>query len=235
MARIIGLSRNLKLPWLNKMTELCLTGLSEQEIKDQLNEYLSYEISSPTNLRKTREILINIWGQKDGRSNHHCENGLRLIGANKDNALPVHWCRMLITYPVFADTVRLIGKMTEFEDLLTASQIKGKLFDEWGERTTLFHSSDKILATLKAMGALESPQKGYYRVKKHKVYDTDVIHYMVYTMMLVEKKGYYSFSDLASSQYLFPFVYTIQKEDILMDSRFTFNTFGGELTIGINQ
>ena len=58
---MVGLSRNLKLPWLNKAAELCSSDLTEQEIKDQLNEYLSYEITSPTNLRKTREILMKLW------------------------------------------------------------------------------------------------------------------------------------------------------------------------------
>ena len=60
MAKMVGLSRNLKLQWLNKVVELALGELTEQEIKDQLNEYLSFEISSQTNIRKTREILMNI-------------------------------------------------------------------------------------------------------------------------------------------------------------------------------
>ena len=61
MAKTVGLSRNLKLQWLNKTVELVLDELEEQEIKNQLNEYLRFEIKSPTNLRKTREILMNIW------------------------------------------------------------------------------------------------------------------------------------------------------------------------------
>ena len=53
MAKMVGLSRNLKLQWLNKVAEL-VWRTSEQEIKEQLNEYLSFEIESPTNIRKTR-------------------------------------------------------------------------------------------------------------------------------------------------------------------------------------
>ena len=64
MAKMVGLSRNLKFQWLNKVVELASGELTEQEIKDQLNEYLSFEISSPTNIRKTREILMNIWVYK---------------------------------------------------------------------------------------------------------------------------------------------------------------------------
>ena len=44
MAKMVGLSRNLKLQWLNKVVELVLEGLPENEIHDQLNDYLSYEI-----------------------------------------------------------------------------------------------------------------------------------------------------------------------------------------------
>jgi hypothetical protein len=56
MGKMVGLSRNLKMTWLNKAVELLSENLPEQEYKDRLNEYLSFEIKSPTNLRKTREI-----------------------------------------------------------------------------------------------------------------------------------------------------------------------------------
>ena len=58
---MVGLSRNLKEPWLNKVAELAIEGLTEEDVKAQLNDYLGYEIESPTNLRKTREILMNVW------------------------------------------------------------------------------------------------------------------------------------------------------------------------------
>ena len=61
MAKMVGLSRNLKLPWLNEVARLYTEGLDDNHIKEQLNDYLRYEISSPTNIRKTREILMNIW------------------------------------------------------------------------------------------------------------------------------------------------------------------------------
>ena len=54
MAKMVGLSRNLKLPWLNKAAELVLRGQTEQEIKEELNEYLRFEIASAINIRKTR-------------------------------------------------------------------------------------------------------------------------------------------------------------------------------------
>ena len=239
MAKMVGLSRNLKLPWLNKAAELCSSDLTEQEIKDELNEYLSFEINSPTNIRKTREILMKLWfylPEDDGSMLATMlalrSEGFRLIGRDSDNAIPAHWCQLLITYPVFADLSRLIGKMFEFDDIITMAQVKRKLFDEWGERTTLYHSIDKLIATLKAMDVLESPQTGKYTVKKHFIRNTDVVHHLLHSMMLIDQRGYYRLSDLISSVYLFPFTYQIEKEELFKDQRFSFNTFGGELTIG---
>ena len=79
MAKMVGLSRNLKLQWLNKVVELVLDDLKEEEIKEQLNEYLSFEIESPTNIRKTREILMNIWVYENDYSGKIKATALELI------------------------------------------------------------------------------------------------------------------------------------------------------------
>ena len=241
MAKMVGLSRNLKLPWLNKAAELCSSDLTEQEIKDQLNEYLSFEITSPTNLRKTREILMKLWFyMPEGDDSMQAmmssirNEGLRLIGQDPDNAIPAHWCQLLVTYPVFADLSRLIGKMFEFDDVITMAQVKRKLFDEWGERTTLYHSVDKLIATLKAIDVLESPGTGKYTVKRHNIRNATVAHHLLHTMIVVDQRAYYRLPDLTSSVYLFPFTYKIKKDELLNDQRFSFNTFGGELTMGID-
>ena len=124
---MVGLSRNLKLQWLNKVVELVSEGLTEQEIKDQLNEYLSFEIESPTNIRKTREILMNIWVYENDYSGKIRCSALELIRSYPEYSTPIHWCMMLATYPVFTDMCKLIGKMAEFQDEITLAQLKQKL------------------------------------------------------------------------------------------------------------
>lgn len=233
MAKMVGLSRNLKLPWLNEVARMYAEGLDENQIKDQLNEYLSYEISSPTNIRKTREILMNIWVYENDYTAALRDEALRLFQKDSDYALPVHWCMMLAAYPVFQDMCRLIGKIGEFEETITTKQIKQKLFDEWGERSTLYHSSDKLIATLKAMEALDSEKTGVYSIKKHKFSKPEIVDFLLYAMMKIDDAGYYSLLDLENSVYLFPFEYKVSKEAILMDERFTTGTFGGELSISL--
>lgn len=233
MAKMVGLSRNLKLPWLDEVVRLYADGLNENVIKEKLNEYLSFEITSPTNIRKTREILMNIWVYENEYTSFLRDEALRLIKKDFDYALPVYWCMMLAAYPVFQDMCRLIGKISEFEENITTKQIKQKLFDEWGERSTLYHSSDKLIATLKAFDVLESEKVGVYSIKKHKLSDVEIINFMLYVMMKIDDAGYYSMQELETSLFLFPFVYKVSKEAVLGDDRFTTGTFGGEVSISL--
>lgn len=106
MAKMVGLSRTVKLQWLNKVVELVLEGLSEQEIKDQLNEYLSFEIESPTNVRKTREILMNIWVFENEQSRKIKAPALDLIKAYPEYDFVVHWCMLMTAYPDFCGYVQ---------------------------------------------------------------------------------------------------------------------------------
>ena len=235
MAKMVGLSRNLKLPWLNEVVRLYAEGLDDNQIKEKLNEYLSFEIGSPTVLRKTREILMNIWVYENDYTAALRDEALRLFQKDSDYALPVHWCMMLAAYPVFQDMCRLIGKIGEFEETITTKQIKQKLFDEWGERSTLYHSSDKLISTLKALEALDSEKIGVYSINKHEFSKPEIMNFLLYAMMKIDDAGYYSLLDLENSVYLFPFEYKVSKEAILMDDRFTTGTFGGELSISLKR
>lgn len=235
MTKMVGLSRNLKLQWLNKVVELVLDGLTEQEIKEQLNEYLSFEIESPTNIRKTREILMNIWVYENELSSKIKPQALDLIKTYTEYNLEIHWCMMMAAYPVFVDMCRLIGKISEFQDEITLVQLKQKLFDEWGERTTLFHSIDKLVATLKALDIMTCDKPGKYHVNTHKVSNSKIVAFMVYAVMFIDDRYYYTLTDINSSTYLFPFEYKMEKETLFEDGKFIINNFGGELSISLNM
>ena len=235
MAKMVGLSRNIKLQWLNKVVELEQEDLTTEERKEQLNEYLSFEIGSPTVLRKTREILMNIWEYENDYSAKLREEGLSLIAKYPENRVAIHWCMLLAAYPVFVDLCKMIGKMSEFTDEITLKQIKEKIFDEWGERSTLFHSIDKIISTLKDLGVLSCDKPGRYHISKQEVNNQAVVSFMIYAIMLIDDAGYYTFQELKELVYLFPFEYQLSKEQLMEDSRFTMNNFGGELSVTLAE
>lgn len=235
MGKMVGLSRNLKMTWLNKAVELLSENLPEQGYKDKLNEYLSFEIKSPTNLRKTREILMNLWYYENPETESLRTQARVLIENDSDNSLAAHWCIILVTYPIFVDVSRIVGKLSEFEEEFTLRQLKQKIFDEWGERATLFHSIDKIIATMKAMGALKAEKPGRYTIVKHEVRDDKVNALLASSGMTVEDKGNFTLQDLREMNYMFPFKYQIEREMLMMNDTFTITNIGGEMMVGLTS
>lgn len=233
MAKTVGLSRNIKMQWLNKAVALLSDNLEKAEYKSALNEYLSYEIGSAINIRKTREILMYLWFYKDDETNDIRELALSLIRAYPDYALPIHWCMMLITYPVFSDVCKLIGRISDFQDEITLAQLKQKLFDEWGERTTLFHSTDKIITTMKEMGALSCEKPGKYHIQKYPISNEQIVNFMLLVAIKVGGNSYYTLPDLTNIGVLFPFEYRVNKEQLITDDHFVINNFGGEITVAL--
>ena len=232
MARAVGLSRKITLKWLNKAHEFFSEDLTEEEFKTQMNDYLSFEIDSPTVLRKTREILMRVWFYEDD----YC---LSLIRRNADDLLKrfpeydiaIHWCMLLSVYPVYSDICRLIGRISDFTDIVTLSQLKQKMFDEWGERSTLHYSTDKIIATMKELDAISSEERGEYMIKKHIIARSEIALFMVMVAMKVDGNSYYSFSELHNFDLLFPFEYKASKEELITYEHFAVSTFGGEVSV----
>jgi len=235
MAKKFGFTRTVKTNWLNKTVELVLEGLGQEDIRNQLDEYLSFELKDKTNIGKARNILMNTWVYEDEDSVSIKEIALTLIKKYPEYSLVFHWCMMLMAYPVFTDICKLIGKMTEFQDELTLKQIKQKLFDEWGESSTLYYSIDKLVATLKNLEVMVQIKPGVYSINKHKADKPEIANFMLYVMMLVDNSGYYSYIELKSSVYLFPFEYKVEKEYLLEDERFVMNNFGGELSVALRD
>ena len=167
---------------------------------------------------------------------------LSLIRRNADDLLKrfpeydiaIHWCMLLSVYPVYSDICRLIGRISDFTDIVTLSQLKQKMFDEWGERSTLHYSTDKIIATMKELDAISSEERGEYMIKKHIIARSEIALFMVMVAMKVDGNSYYSFSELHNFDLLFPFEYKASKEELITYEHFAVSTFGGEVSVSLN-
>jgi len=231
MAKAVGLSRSIKLEWMNKTVELIEQCESEQEIKEKLNEYLGFEIESAINLRKTRELLMNIWVRKTEENEIIRKEALKTFKREKSDKRALHWCMLLIAYPIFADVSGLIGKLITIQDTFTSSWVKDKIFEEWGERTTLLHSSDKILQTLKYIGGIENIKTGTYKALKYQITDEATTKVILMTILVLKEKAYYEISELSEVPQLFPFKYIVSHELLHNSECFHISNFGGKIVV----
>lgn len=233
MARMVGLSRNIKLRWLNKTVEYIQEGRTDTEIKDCLHDYLSFEIKSKDNLRKSRDILLNIWVYSKREHMELQKIAVELITKYPEDALAIHWCMMLLTYPVLSDLSILLSNLSEYQDEIVTGQIKKKMYDEWGERTTLYHSLDKMIQTLQDMEILQRNKPGRYSVVKHEVIHKEVVNFMILITLIIKDGTYISVSDLNHIQQYFAFDYVIDRTSLFENESIAVGNFGGNQTISL--
>lgn len=230
MAKMVGLSRPIKLEWLNKTVELLIEGKDELQIKNELNEYLSFEIKSPTNLRKTREILMSIWVTTPHELLFIRQQALEAY-KTETCRLAAHWSMLLVTYPVFSDTCSLIGKLSNIQDTFTTSWLKDRLSEVWGERPTLLYSVDKILQTLKFIGSIETIKTGEYKIKPQQILSQYAIKALLSSILQLKEKAYYDISELSCQPKLFPFEFTVSYEWLHNSEAFKLSSFGGKIVL----
>lgn len=150
MAKMVGYACNIKLQWLNMAVQLLKENYTEAEYKDSMNHYLSFEIDSPTRLRKTREILMNIWYyDAEPEIEKLRKEAMELLEKYPEQDAAIHLCMIYLFYPVVADICKYIGKITAFQDEVTNAALKQKLYDEWGERGSLETTCRRVTLTLK--------------------------------------------------------------------------------------
>jgi hypothetical protein len=231
VAKTVGLSRAIKIEWLNRTVELVLEGKSDQEIKDALNVYLGAEISSPTNLRKTREILLNIWVRSAEEYGAIRGDALTAYTSGTGNRLALHWVMILLAYPVFADICGLIGKVSDMQDTFTSAWLKEKVFEAWGERTTLLYSIEKILQTMKYIGGVKLIKIGIFEICKYRITDDGTLVAVVKAIMALNNGAYIELGSLANVSQLFPFEYSISSDWLHSRPDFELNNIGGQIVL----
>lgn len=232
---MVGFTRIIRLPWLNKTLELAQEGLEPERMRDELEEYLSFEITSDTNRRKTREILLLPWTAEDEPLATLRAEVLGLAKSHPYDLLPLHWGLLIVAFPMFADLVRLVGKMGEYQDELTSAQIKQKVLDEWGERSTVVKGSEKMLASLNAIGVVRRVKQGRYVIEPAVAVDEDLSLFLLHADMLANPSSYRTYGELLRIPELFPFEMSVSKERLVEDERFVVGNFGHEFTVGLRE
>lgn len=234
MAKMVGYACSIKLQWLNQAVLMLGENLSKEEYKAKLNEYLAFEIDSPTRLRKTREILMNVWYYDSNENTSFRREALNLVRRFPEYAPAIHLCLIFLAYPVVSDICKFMGHLFDYQDEITNSVLNQKLYDEWGERSTLQTTCRRVTLTLKDMGILDNETRRRYRLNKLKIIEPDVADFMIRVAMKVSGAGYYSFNSLTDFDLLFPFEYTVTKQQLIEDDKLTTGFFDGEFSVVLN-
>jgi hypothetical protein len=201
---------------------------SNSEISEELLKYLSFEIGDKTNLHKTRSILVNIWVNPSDESSKIRDLALKVFDFKNDERIILHWCMILLAYPVFRDIVQIIGRTCLIQSKFTVKSVKAKLFDLWGERSTLYFSFEKILQTMKHMKIIENTESGVYKPIERQITKKEYILVVLLSILSINKGTYYELHDLQESPLFFAFNYIPSYEVVQDCDLITFDYYSGK-------
>lgn len=234
MSKAISLSRSITPDYLDMTVQIVCNASESEEIKTKMNEYLSNYIKSSTNLRKTREILLNTWvnGPEDLNDFRHKALQLYKTAPNSEK-IAIHWAMLILAFPIFKDLCSIIGKLSDVQETMTLAQIKRRIFEQWGERTTLLHSTDKIIKTLKDFNVLSPVKPGIFRTPKIKIEDERITSLLIYSVLKSNEKLYSSLNGLESYPELYPFLFEVNYDELHNVGLFKIDRIGGEIVVSL--
>jgi len=198
----LGFDRKLKLAWIDAAA--MLAGKSAEEAKAQLNTFLAKEISGKDARRMANDALRRLWITCD--DNVLTRNARQLFnGAKRDARVCLHYGMSLMAAPLFRDVVHLAGRLVSLQGKVGVAQVRTRIYEKWGERSTLNYAVSRIFASLDDWGILKSLGKGQYEAIALTVQDSAIASWLLATAVSAHPSKQLPVEELLHLPELFPF------------------------------
>ena len=228
----IGFDRVVKLDWLNKTAEFYMEERDYGKVKLALDKYLEH--LGRENRRKTIYILVRTWVNVESEHKHIRDKAIKLFEmADEDEKVAIHWCMLMMAYPIFLDITATIGKLLDLQDGFSLSMVRRRIYELWGERSTLQYALNKIVRSITEWGAIEDGCKlGDYKRKEQFIINNIKVKLLLIEAYLASSgKAYLRFGEVNNLDELFPFKMDLELDDFHSYQVFNLNKMGSDVVI----
>jgi len=231
----IGFDRVVKLNWLNKTAEIYSQEKDFKNVKLALDYYLKDDVGGD-NRRKTINILVRTWVNVDPNHTAIRDKALEFLKtADTNERIAIHWSMLLLAYPIFANLTATAGKLLNLQDEFSLSMVRRRIYELWGERSTLQYAIDKMVRSLIDWGVIEGGEKPgeYRRIEPLEIRNIEVKLLMLEAYIIASGKPHLQFVEVNKLDEMFPFKLDIGLDDFHKVNKFKLNKMGGEVVIGL--
>jgi hypothetical protein len=232
---------------MNHVVEMMLSGLSEKDIRSDLNDFLAHQKQSGgmgNRGKKTYTMAISILGSwfsppSDlvGFRDHalHC-----IRNEKKENWVSYHWAVICASYPLWFNVAKQTGRLFNLQDAVSQSQIKSRLREQYGARETVSRNVRYTIRSFNAWNVIEDlPKRGWYKQSTNKLNCSPSAAAVLFeSAMLASNVSALTMSTLQFHPSFFPFsISSIPFEAILNSSEMLSisNIFSGDYALSLKS
>lgn len=208
VVRGVGFDRKIRLPWLDAVAEWTASGMPDAEIRAKLDLLLEGEVTGKEARKKTKTVLLRTWLLPSEKLRALRDHGLSLrVGSKAPERLALHWGMVCAGHPVVWETASVIGRLLKLQDEASLSQVRARIVEIYGERSTVVRASQRILRSFSDWRVLkEMPASGVYRAgDAQHLEDPEVLAWLIEASLFASGQKAKVLPTLLSSPSLFPF------------------------------
>jgi hypothetical protein len=221
----IGFDRTIRAEWLDAAAARVSNGDSAESARKILWKFLEDVETGNTNNSgrgKTLTVLTRIWISVPEQAQMLRKDALMQIASTSGvQRIAIHWAMCAGTHPFFFDVATHVGKLIRLHGNANRTQIKRRMTETWGDRSTLERTIQHVLRSLTQWGLLQVGSEHGSLVGKGPAISVDknVSQLLVHAVLLEEGKGM-AFSNIIEHAALFPFKLDLSIRDLIASSAF---------------
>jgi hypothetical protein len=206
----IGFDRTISSEWMDAAVGRVMSGESSEETRNFLWNFLEDVESGKTansGRGKTLTVLTRIWVSVPKKAESLKQAALKCIAATSgEKRIGIHWAMVVGTHPFFFDVATHVGKLNKLHGHANRTQIKRRMTEAWGDRSTLERTIQHVLRSMTRWGMLRAGEEhGSLIGPAHRINcGEEVGQLLVHSVLLAHGKGM-PFSQLIDHPSLFPF------------------------------
>ena len=210
----LGIKQTIQKKWMDKTVNMMLAGLSEKEIRAELDAYLSTQKQSGgigKRGEKTYRMAISVlaaWFAPEEELVAFRNDSLRCARElSVEQWLPLHWAILSAAYPFWFNVARQTGRLLNLQDRVAQSQIFDRLKEQYGDRETVSRNARYTIRSFVAWGALkDSEAKGCYeKAAPVSIADANLAVLMFESALLATPEARSALGLLLNNPAFFPF------------------------------
>ena len=218
--RRIGFDRTIAAEWLDAAVARLLTGEAPDATRKFLWDFLEGVEPGTTNNSsrgKTLTVLTRIWVSVPKQSESLKLAALQCVTSTSgEKRIGIHWAMVTGTHPFFFDVATHVGKLIKLHGQANRSQIKRRMTETWGDRSTLERTIQHVLRSLAQWGLLRAGEEhGAIIGPAQRIrLGEDISQLLLHAVLLGHGKGL-PFSHLIDHPALFPFAVQVTAQDLM--------------------